>query len=57
LFISYFGGDTTYQNALRVQIPGEFKAAPARAEQMYQPTVQSNTGTARMVILDKPGKE
>jgi uncharacterized protein YfaS (alpha-2-macroglobulin family) len=57
LFISYFGGDTTYQNALRVQIPGEFKAAPARAEQMYQPTVQSNTGTARMAILDKPGKE
>jgi uncharacterized protein YfaS (alpha-2-macroglobulin family) len=57
LFLSYFGGDTTYQNALRVQVPGEFKAAPARAEQMYQPTVQSNTGTARMTILDKVGKE
>jgi len=53
LFLDYFDGDATFQYALRVQVPGEFRAAPARAELMYQPTVQSNTATARMNILDK----
>jgi len=57
VFVSYFGGDSMYQYAMRVIVPGDFKAAPARAEQMYQPTVQANTGTARMTILDKQGKE
>lgn len=52
-FIEYFDGDATYQYALRVQIPGDFKVAPARAERMYQPTVQSNTANAELKILDK----
>src|SRR4030095_7292515 len=39
LFMDYFDGDATFQVALRVQVPGEFRVAPARAELMYQPTV------------------
>ncbi|HSE37259.1 MAG TPA: hypothetical protein VLG74_08160, partial [Blastocatellia bacterium] len=53
LFVDYFDGDATFQVALRVQVPGEFRVAPARAELMYQPTVQSNTGGARVSFLDK----
>lgn len=53
IFADYFDGDVVYQYAMRVQIPGEFKVAPARAELMYEPTVQSNTGTYRMKIIDK----
>lgn len=53
IFLDYFDGDATFQYALRVQIPGEFKVGPARAELMYQPTVQANTVTTRTKILDK----
>ena len=53
LFVDYFDGDAMFQVALRVQVPGEFRIAPARAELMYQPTVQSNTSSARMNFLDK----
>ena len=53
LFVDYFDGDATFQVALRVQVPGEFRVAPARAELMYQPTVQSNTAGARVSFLDK----
>jgi hypothetical protein len=53
LFVNYFSGDSTFQYALRVEVPGEFRVAPARAELMYQPTVQSNTANARLKILDK----
>ncbi|MEJ7617027.1 MAG: hypothetical protein WKF30_08720 [Pyrinomonadaceae bacterium] len=53
IFATYFDGDANYRYALRVQIPGDFRVAPARAELMYQPTVQSNTGNARLDILDK----
>ncbi|HZM87338.1 MAG TPA: MG2 domain-containing protein [Blastocatellia bacterium] len=53
LFMDYFDGDATFQVALRVQVPGEFRVAPARAELMYQPTVQSNTAGARISFLDK----
>jgi len=53
IFANYFDGDATFQYALRVQIPGEFKVAPARAELMYQPTVQANTANVRLSILDK----
>ena len=53
IFASYFDGDATFQYALRVQVPGEFRVAPARAELMYQPTVQANTANSRMKILDK----
>ena len=53
IFLNYFDGDATFQYAMRVEVPGEFRVAPARAELMYQPTVQSNTGNDRMRILDK----
>ncbi|HJZ69273.1 MAG TPA: hypothetical protein VKF81_14210, partial [Blastocatellia bacterium] len=53
LFVDYFNGDAMYQVALRVQVPGDFRVAPARAELMYQPTVQSNTSSGRMSFLDK----
>jgi uncharacterized protein YfaS (alpha-2-macroglobulin family) len=52
-FSSYFDGDVTYQYAMRVEVPGDFRVAPARAEMMYRPSVQSNTSSARMTILDK----
>jgi uncharacterized protein YfaS (alpha-2-macroglobulin family) len=53
IFLDYFDGDVTFQYAMRVQVPGEFKVAPARAELMYQPTVQANTTNLKMSILDK----
>lgn len=53
LFMDYFDGDATFQVALRVLVPGEFRVAPARAELMYQPTVQANTAGARVSFLDK----
>ena len=53
IFLDYFGGDKTFQVALRVQVPGEFRVAPARVELMYQPTVQANTASAKMSFLDK----
>lgn len=53
LFLNYFDGDATFQYALRVQIPGAFIVAPARAELMYQPIVQANTENLKLSILDK----
>jgi len=53
IFVDYFDGDATFQYALRVIVPGEFRAAPARAELMYQPTVQSNTGNIKLTFLDR----
>src|SRR5215472_942811 len=53
IFLNYFSGSDTFQYALTVQEPGDFRAGPARAELMYAPTVQANTGTAKMSILDK----
>lgn len=53
LFLDYFDGRAMFQYALRVQIPGEFRVAPARAELMYQPTTQSNTASSRMSIKDR----
>ncbi len=53
IFAYYFDGDATFQYAMRVQVPGEFKVAPARAELMYQPTVQANTPNVKLTILDK----
>jgi uncharacterized protein YfaS (alpha-2-macroglobulin family) len=52
-FQDYFKGKAQFQYVMRVEVPGEFRVAPARAELMYQPTVQSNTGNARLRILDK----
>ncbi|MEK6323512.1 MAG: MG2 domain-containing protein [Acidobacteriota bacterium] len=53
LFVDYFDGDAMFQVALRVQVPGDFRVAPARAELMYQPAVQSNTSSAKVSFLDK----
>ncbi len=53
IFLNYFDGNATFQYAMRVEVPGEFRVAPARAELMYQPTVQANTSNDRMRILDK----
>jgi len=53
IFMNYFDGDATLQYAMRVEVPGEFKIAPARAELMYQPTVQANTANDWLRILDK----
>lgn len=53
LFLDYFDGNAMFQVALRVQVPGDFRVAPARAELMYQPTVQSNTASGKMRFLDK----
>ncbi len=53
IFQNYFDGDATFQYAMRVEVPGEFRVAPSRAELMYQPTVQANTSNDRLRILDK----
>ncbi|MBK7600600.1 MAG: hypothetical protein IPJ07_19640 [Acidobacteria bacterium] len=53
IFVDYFDGDATFQYALRVLVPGEFKVGPARAELMYQPAVQANTSNLRLNILDR----
>jgi hypothetical protein len=53
IFKDYFDGNATFQYAMRVEVPGDFKVAPARAELMYQPTVQANTSNDRLRILDK----
>jgi alpha-2-macroglobulin len=53
LFVNYFDGKASFQYAMRVQVPGQFRIAPARVEQMYQPTVQANTANGTMTVLDK----
>jgi uncharacterized protein YfaS (alpha-2-macroglobulin family) len=53
-FLNYFWGKKEFfQTAMRVQEPGEFRVAPARVELMYQPSVQSNTASGRLTILDR----
>jgi len=46
LFLDYFDGSAQFQYAMRVQVPGQFRAAPARAERMYEPDVRANSATA-----------
>ena len=53
LFLNYFDGKAMFQYALRVQEPGDFRVAPARVELMYAPTVQANTASGTLRILDK----
>lgn len=53
LFVDYFDGDAVFQYALRVQTPGQFRVAPARAELMYQPGTRANTANFGMTIFDK----
>ena len=52
-FMDYFDGDTTLQYAMRVQVPGQFRVAPARAELMYKPAVRSNTASSKMDFRDR----
>ncbi len=52
-FLDYFDGDATFQYAMRVQVPGEFRIAPARTELMYQPATQSNTTSGRMTFRER----
>jgi uncharacterized protein YfaS (alpha-2-macroglobulin family) len=52
-FLDYFDGGITLQYAMRVQVPGQFKVAPARAELMYRPTVQSNSASGKMSFLER----
>jgi len=53
IFVDRFDGDATFQYAMRVQVPGQFRVAPARAELMYQPSVRANTANVRLNILEK----
>jgi uncharacterized protein YfaS (alpha-2-macroglobulin family) len=52
-FLDYFDGDATLQYAMRVQVPGDFRVAPARAELMYRPATQSNTASGKMAFLER----
>ena len=52
-FLDYFDGDATLQYAMRVQVPGEFRVAPARAELMYQPETQANTASGKLSFLER----
>src|SRR4029453_15711969 len=38
-FLDYFDGNAMFQYAMRVQVPGQFRIAPARAELMYRPAL------------------
>lgn len=51
-FLDHFDGDTTFQYAIRVQIPGTFVVAPARVELMYEPWKNANTATGQFTFLD-----
>lgn len=53
LFVSYFDGKAQFQYAMRVQVPGQFRVAPARVERMYEPDIRANSASASMTILDK----
>ena len=53
IFLNYFDGSARFQYAMRVQVPGQFRAAPARVERMYEPDVRANSATASLTILDK----
>jgi uncharacterized protein YfaS (alpha-2-macroglobulin family) len=53
LFLNYFDGKAQFQYAMRVQVPGQFRVAPARVERMYEPDVRANSASAGLTILDK----
>jgi uncharacterized protein YfaS (alpha-2-macroglobulin family) len=52
-FLDYFDGGITLQYAMRVQVPGQFRVAPARAELMYSPATQSNTASGKLAFLER----
>lgn len=51
-FLDEFDGSTTFQYAMRVQVPGDFVVAPARVELMYEPWKNANTATGRFTFLN-----
>jgi uncharacterized protein YfaS (alpha-2-macroglobulin family) len=53
LFLNSFDGSALFQYAMRVQVPGQFRVAPARVELMYQPDVRANSASGALTILDK----
>jgi hypothetical protein len=53
LFLNYFDGKAQFQYAMRVQVPGQFRVAPSRAERMYEPDVRANSASGGLTILDK----
>ncbi|MBA3241094.1 MAG: hypothetical protein H0T60_07680, partial [Acidobacteria bacterium] len=53
LFLNFFDGSALFQYAMRVQVPGQFRVAPARVELMYQPDVHANSASGALTILDK----
>jgi uncharacterized protein YfaS (alpha-2-macroglobulin family) len=52
-FLRYFDGDATFQYALRVINPGDFRLVPARAEFMYDPDVKANSASGAVRFEDK----
>ena len=52
-FLDYFDGKIMLQYAMRVQVPGDFRVAPARAERMYQPETQANTASGKLGFLER----
>jgi uncharacterized protein YfaS (alpha-2-macroglobulin family) len=52
-FIDSFDGEATFQYAIRIQVPGDFVVAPARAELMYRPEVYANTASGRFTFRDR----
>ncbi len=52
-FVERLDGRRVFSYAMRVQVPGAFRVAPARIEEMYQPSVFANTASAQLTILDK----
>jgi Ca2+-binding RTX toxin-like protein len=53
IFVDYFDGDATFQYALRVITPGDFRVAPARAELMYRPSVRTNSSNLKFTFADR----
>lgn len=51
-FVTTFNGETVWQYVLRVQVPGSFRVAPARAERMYQPDVRTNSASRNFAITE-----
>ena len=53
VFVDYFDGDATFQYAMRVITPGDFRVAPARAELMYRPSVRTNSSNLKFSFADR----
>jgi uncharacterized protein YfaS (alpha-2-macroglobulin family) len=52
-FIDEFGGEAYLQYVMRVQVPGDFFVAPARAELMYRPETNANAASLKFSFLDR----